>query len=133
MAQRRILIADDESYVTQILSLNLQRRGFGVAVACDGEAAYELAMAQVPDLVITDYQMPGIDGLGLCSRLKSNPMTAHVPVLMLTARGHTLSDDELASANIRGVVPKPFSLRELFPKIERALCPLSAGERKAAG
>jgi DNA-binding response OmpR family regulator len=133
MAQRRILIADDESYVTQILALNLQRRGFAVAVAGDGQAAYELAMAQVPDLLITDYQMPVIDGLGLCARLKSNPMTAHVPILMLTARGHTLSADELASLNIRVVLPKPFSLRELFPKIERALCAPAAGERKAAG
>lgn len=133
MAQRRILIADDESYVTQILALNLQRRGFAVDVAGDGQAAYELAMAHVPDLLITDYQMPVIDGLGLCARLKSNPMTAHVPVLMLTARGHTLTEDELASTNIRVVLPKPFSLRELFPKIERALCPEAAGERKVAG
>jgi DNA-binding response OmpR family regulator len=131
MAQRRILIADDESYVTQILNLNLQRRGYTVFVAGDGAAAYDLAVAHAPDLVISDYQMPILDGLGLCMRLKSNPLTAHVPVLLLTARGHTLTPDDLARTNIRAVLPKPFSIRELFPKIEAALRIDSAEERKA--
>lgn len=131
MAQRRILIADDESYVTQILNLNLQRRGYAVFVAGDGGTAFDLAVAQVPDLVISDCQMPVLDGLALCMRLKSNAKTAHVPVLLLTARGHTIEAEDLARTNIRAVVPKPFSIRELFPKIERALRVEAAEERKA--
>jgi CheY-like chemotaxis protein len=131
MAKRRILIADDECYVTQILTLNLQRRGYAVITADDGQAAYDLALAQVPDLVVSDYQMPVLDGLGLCALLKSNPVTAHVPVLMLTARGHMLTPEELARTNIRAVLPKPFSVRDLFPKIEQALHVESAEGRKA--
>lgn len=133
MAQRRILVADDESYLTQILFLNLQRRGYQVLVAGDGAAAYALALAHLPDLVISDYQMPILDGLGLCLRLKDTASTAHIPILMLTARGHTLDAADLRRTNIRAVLPKPFSVRELFPKIDLALGAKAAAERKAAG
>jgi CheY-like chemotaxis protein len=133
MAQFRILVADDEDYLTQILQSNLQRRGYEVAVARDGLAAYELAVKLVPDLVISDYQMPVLDGLALCIRLKETLATAHIPALMLTARGHRLTPEELERTNIRAVLPKPFSIRELIPKIESLLNGQSAAVRKAAG
>lgn len=131
MAQQRILIADDESYLTQILSTTLQRRGYETFVANEGLAAYELALANLPNLLICDYQMPLLDGLALCTRLKSTPKTSDIPVLMLTARGHILSSDDLGRTNIRAVLSKPFSTRDLLPKIEEVLRP--ACEQRKAG
>jgi DNA-binding response OmpR family regulator len=131
MAQQRILIADDESYLTQILTSTLRRRGYDVSAASDGLAAYEAAAANPPDLLICDYQMPGLNGLNLCVRLKATSETSGIPVLMLTARGHILTDDDLARTNIRAVLPKPFSARDLFPKIEDALRPATREQRKA--
>lgn len=131
MAQQRILIADDESYLTQILSATLRRRGYDVSAANDGGAAYDAAVANPPDLLICDYQMPVLDGLSLCARLKEKPETSGIPVLMLTARGHIMTSDDLARTNIRAVLPKPFSTRDLFPKIEEALRSAACGQRKA--
>lgn len=131
MAKQRILIADDESYLTQILSSTLRRRGYDVTVASDGLTAYEAAVANPPDLLISDYQMPALDGLSLCARLRARSETSRIPVLLLTARGHILSSDDLARTNIRAVLPKPFSTRDLFPKIEEALRPTPCEQRKA--
>lgn len=131
MASPRILIADDESYLTQLLSSTLQRRGYDVSVAADGSSAWELATANPPDLLICDFQMPVMDGLELCTRLKANSTTSHVPVLMLTARGHILTPQDLARTNIGAVLAKPFSVRDLLPKIEAALGPNGRGQRRA--
>lgn len=131
MPANRILIADDEDYLTQILQSNLERRGYEVIVTRDGSAAYEKAMAHVPDLVISDYQMPVLDGLGLCIRLKETLATAHIPVLLLTARGHQLEPQRLIRTNIRAVLPKPFSVRDLLPKVELLLRENVTAERKA--
>ena len=131
MALHRILIADDENYLTQILRSNLERRGYEVAVTADGSAAYEKAISYIPDLVISDYQMPILDGLGLCMRLKETLATAHIPVLMLTARGHRVEPSELAGTNIRAILAKPFSIRDLLPKVEAMLSENIAVERKA--
>jgi DNA-binding response OmpR family regulator len=130
MAQQRIVIADDETYLTQLLGEKLRQRGFAVFIGNDGAAGFQLAVSHLPDLVISDFQMPVLDGLGMCAQLKSTPETAHIPVLMLTARGHALTPQDLARTNIRAVLSKPFSTRELFPKIDEALRPM-CGQRKA--
>lgn len=131
MARQRILIADDESYLRQILSTTLQQRGYDVSAACDGTVAYDAAVANPPDLLICDYQMPALDGLSLCVRLKATSETSLIPVLMLTARGHILTNDDLVRTNIRAVLSKPFSTRDLLPKIEDALRPAVREQRKA--
>jgi DNA-binding response OmpR family regulator len=117
--------------VVQIMKQNLEKRGYGVLVANNGEAAYETCIEHRPDLVISDYQMPVLDGLGLCLRLKTNPKTAQIPVLMLTARGHILEPSELARINVRAVIAKPFSIREVVVKIEEALRGDCIDRRKA--
>ena len=122
MAPRKfILIADDEDFLVQMVKHSLEKAGFGVLVASNGQAAYEAATEHRPDLVISDYQMPVLDGLGLCVRLKANPTTKEIPVLMLTARGHVLGPSELARTNVRAVIAKPFSVRRLVAWIEETL------------
>jgi CheY-like chemotaxis protein len=136
---RRILVVDDELYVTQLLAFILRRVGDEVTTADEGELACQQAAQLQPDLIIADFQMPLIDGMEMCRRLKANPATASIPVLMLTARGHRLSPGELQSTNVRCVLAKPFSPRELLAKVQDLIGvahggPLQAndGETKAA-
>lgn len=131
MAQQRIVIADDESYLTQLVGEKLRRRGYVVFVAHDGQAGFDLAVSHLPDLVISDFQMPVLDGLKMCIRLRAKAETSHIPVLMLTARGHVLTPEELRRANIRGVLPKPFSARDLFAKMDEILRAVAREQRKA--
>lgn len=121
MSQRTIIIADDEAFLTQLLSYNIQKSGAEVFVVRNGLELCSLAESKRPDLIITDYQMPVMDGLTACKRLKQNPATAGIPVLMLTARGHRMSREELAQTNVRLLLPKPFSVREVMARIDEML------------
>ena len=116
--QRKILVVDDEMYVTQLLAFILRRVGDDVHVADDGEQAL-LAAAEInPDLIIADFQMPVVDGLEMCRRLKANPATNDIPVLMLTARGHRMKPADAEGTNVRCVLAKPFSPRDLVNKVD---------------
>ncbi len=97
-----------------VVSLKLRNAGFTVLTAADGEEAYEVVCAEQPDIVITDFQMPYMTGLELCVAMRRNPDCADTPVLMLTARGHALDEADLARTNIKSVVSKPFSPREIL-------------------
>jgi CheY-like chemotaxis protein len=112
-----ILVADDERYVTTIISLKLRQAGAMVITAIDGAQAFEMACLHEPDLICSDFQMPLMNGLQLAERLKTTDRTAHIPMLILTARGHRISLSQLARTNIRAVLAKPFSARELLAKL----------------
>jgi two-component system, OmpR family, alkaline phosphatase synthesis response regulator PhoP len=118
---KTILLADDEAHITHVLGLKLGGAGFGVLVARDGDEAFELARRERPDLVITDYQMPRVDGYELSVRLGQCEWARAVPVIMLTARGHRLSREQLARTGIRLVLHKPFSAREVLDHVERMI------------
>jgi DNA-binding response OmpR family regulator len=120
---RRILVVDDELYVTQLLSFILRRVGDDVFTADEGQSACAMAHELVPDLVIADYQMPGLNGMDMARQLRSDPATAEVPVLVLTARGHRLSEQDVAGTNIRCMLAKPFSPRELLARVEEMIGP----------
>ena len=117
----RILIVDDEAHILQVLSLKLENAGFEVLTAEDGEEAMHRAKDEVPDLVITDFQMPYMTGLELCKALRADAVTENIPVLMLTARGYALADDDLAIGNIRDVLSKPFSPRAIVEQVRGIL------------
>lgn len=123
----RILVVDDEAHILQVLSLKLRNAGYEVITAVDGEEAYEYAIKQAPDVVISDYQMPYMTGLELCRALAGNAATANVPVLLLTARGHALDPEDLTLRNIRDVLSKPFSPRAVVEQVQRLLAG-AAGE-----
>jgi CheY-like chemotaxis protein len=131
MPKRRILVADDEPYLTFMLATRLREHGADVAVAADGEEAFRLACEQRPDLVLTDYQMPIMSGLELAKRLLEHPDTSQVPVVLLTARGHRLPATELVATNIRHLIAKPFSTKELITIVSE-LCGLDVSNDSRA-
>ena len=123
----RILVVDDEAHILHVLSLKLRNAGYEVMTAVDGEDAFELASQNIPDLIITDFQMPYMTGLELCKALAGNPATSHVPVLILTARGYALDEDDLTIGNIKGVLSKPFSPRAVLELVKDTLATAAAG------
>lgn len=125
---RTVVIADDEPHLVHIVAYNLKKAGYVVHAAVNGQEAVALAATLKPDLIVSDYQMPVMDGLAACQALKADPATAATPVLLLTARGHRLTDEELALTNVKAVLPKPFSARDLLAKIDQLIGGASAKE-----
>jgi two-component system alkaline phosphatase synthesis response regulator PhoP len=129
----RILVVDDEDHIVQVLSIKLRNAGYEVLTAADGEEAFELALKERPNLVITDFQMPYMTGLELCRALSQNDKTVNMPVVMLTARGYALEDDDLAIGNIKDVLSKPFSPRAIVQMVEKLLSGDSALDAASGG
>lgn len=117
----RILVVDDESHIRQVLTLKLRNAEFEVEAAEDGEDALARIAGWKPDLVITDLQMPYLDGAALIERLAVDPATADIPVLLLTARGYGLDTSRLAETGLRDMVAKPFSPRQVLDKVREIL------------
>jgi CheY-like chemotaxis protein len=116
-----VLVADDDAWILRMVSTVLEKRGYHVETATDGEDALERALAQRPDLLVTDVMMPRMDGWTLVKALRARPDLALVPVIFLTA----LSSDE---DRIRGFrlgaddyVPKPFRFEELDLRVAKTL------------
>jgi two-component system alkaline phosphatase synthesis response regulator PhoP len=128
MFKATILIADDEPHLVHILAYNLRKVGAHVETACNGAECVEKAKRLHLDLIVSDYQMPILDGLQACMMLKADPVTSQIPVVMLTARGHRLTDAELAQTNIRRVLPKPLSARQLLEAVNAVLSERTGGE-----
>ena len=118
---KRILVLDDDRHIVHILKRRLEALGYGVVTGRNGEQGVELAQTHRPDLIVSDYQMPVCDGYEMAVRLAEDEQLAEVPVLMLTARGHKLSPSQLVATNIRCVMDKPFSCRELLATVEEML------------
>src|SRR5262245_25361362 len=106
MSTKRVLVCDDEPHIVHVVAAKLRHAGIEVFTASDGQEAFEMAKAYLPHLVFTDYQMPILSGLELCARLRSEPATCKIPAVMLTARGFSLSERDLADTNIRRVLVK---------------------------
>lgn len=116
-----ILIADDEPHVIYVVKFKLENAGYEVITSNNGKLAYTLACEHLPALIVTDFQMPGESGLELAIRLKANAETADIPIIMVTARGHRITPTELAATNVKLVMAKPFSPRELIGHIHELL------------
>ncbi len=121
MSNKLVLIADDEVHIREVISYKLQSAGLEVITARDGKEALELAKSEHPDLMIVDYQMPGLNGLEVCLQLRQDPRVQRIPAIMLTARGLDMAQDELDRADIKEVIAKPFSPREVLSCAEELL------------
>jgi len=121
MSEKTILVADDESHILHVVSLKLRNAGFKVITARDGQEALEMAQAQHPDLLITDYHMPQLSGLELCQRLKQDARTSDIPAIMLTARGYHLEPRDTEQSGILRMLSKPFSPRHLLLTVNEVL------------
>ena len=129
----RILVVDDELHIVQVLSLKLRNAGYEVFAAGDGEEGYEVACQRRPDLIIADYQMPYMTGLELCQSLAEDAKTKAIPVIILTARGYALDDEDLKIGNIRCVLSKPFSPRGILQQVKDLLDGSGKGPSNANG
>ena len=113
-----ILVVDDEAHIVHVVSLKLQNAGLEVTTASDGEEGFSAATDLHPDLIITDFQMPFMSGLEMCTQLRKQPQTAEIPALMLTARGFSIPQQELEQTNIQAVLSKPFSPRDILARVQ---------------
>src|SRR5688572_23635390 len=121
MDQHKILFVDDEEQIRRLLSSFLTRRGYQVKTAVDGQEALNLLETETPDLVITDVNMPHIDGVELTRRLRAHPRLSSMPIIMLSAKVQT---DEILAGYAEGAdeyVPKPIEMRILAAKVESLL------------
>lgn len=121
MSEKTILVADDETHILHVVSLKLRNAGFRILTAQDGQEALELAQAEKPDLIITDYHMPQLSGLELCQRLKQDPATSSIPAIMLTARGYHLDPTDTEQSGILRMLSKPFSPTQLLATVNEVL------------
>ena len=119
---KRLLLCDDEIHILRAAEFKLKRAGYDVQTAGDGQEGWEAIEHRKPDMLITDCQMPRLDGIGLVRRVRSEPQTEDLPVLMLTAKGFELSHEELSEElKIIKIVAKPFSPRELLQLVNEVL------------
>ncbi len=120
----RILVVDDEPDIVRIVVKIMEARGHQVATARDGIEAIELIKANPPEVVILDLNLPKLDGFELCRQIKSNPATAHVPVVMMTAAYVSVDDARIGHAvGADEYVVKPFLKDVLIHNVERLLRP----------
>ena len=113
----KVLVADDEHNIRNILDFSLHAEGFLVISALNGEDAFKLAVESDPDLILLDLMLPGIDGLEVCRRLKADPDTAHIPVVMVTAKGEETDIVTGLELGADDYVTKPFSPKVLIARM----------------
>ena len=117
MSRKKILVVDDEKDLVDILAFNLRREQYDVATAADGEKALESARRDPPDLVILDLMMPGIGGLEVCRRMRSDPRTSRIPVIRRTAQGEETDAVVGLAQGADDYVRKPFGVKELMARV----------------
>jgi two-component system alkaline phosphatase synthesis response regulator PhoP len=139
MAGEKIVVVEDEEDILEVMRYNLAREGFRVVTARDGTAGLRTIRSESPALVVLDLMLPGLDGIELCRRLKSDTVTRSIPIIMATAKGEE-SDIVLGlGVGADDYVAKPFSPKELVARVRAVLRrgPLTeeagAGERLVRG
>ena len=109
-----VLVADDDPDILMLITLTLERDGYDVVAAKDGLSALEAAVERVPHLVLLDLMMPGLDGYQVTRRLRAEPSTQHVPIVIVTAAAEESQAARALEAGADGYMKKPFSPRELL-------------------
>ena len=121
MTARKVLVADNEIHIVQVVAIKFRNNGFEVITSDNAREAFELACRQKPDVIVTDLQMPGTSSLELIENLRQDPATADIPVVLLTARDFTIEDEQMSDLKISVCLPKPFSPRELLQTVNEVL------------
>ena len=116
-----VLLVDDERDLLSVLDFNLRAAGFETSLATTGEQALSHLRRHVPDLVVLDLMLPDLPGTEVCRRIKADPRTKHVPVVMLTAKGDEVDRVVGFEVGADDYVTKPFSVRELVLRVRAVL------------
>ena len=131
MTKPALLLVEDDRALADLLMWHFDREGYDIVRTADGDEALLLAEERVPDLVILDWMIEGVSGIEVCRRLRRRPATAHVPIIMLTARGEESDRIRGLETGADDYVTKPFSPRELLARVGavlRRVRPALAGE-----
>ena len=117
----KILVTDDEKDIVELISYNLEKEGFAIIKAYDGEAALRMVKSQKPDLLILDLMLPVMSGIDVCKAVRNNPDTANLPIIMLTAKAD--ETDKIIGLEIGAddYITKPFSIKELVARVRAIL------------
>ncbi|MES2978633.1 MAG: response regulator [Pseudomonadota bacterium] len=121
MTQKTVLVADDEPNIVISLEFLLQREGYRVLVARDGQEAMDIMAGELPDLLLLDNMMPRKSGFEVCQEMRADPRLQGVKILMLSAKGRETDIVKGLALGADAYMTKPFSVRELADKIARML------------
>jgi len=121
MTKGSILVVDDEEDIIELIRYNLEKEGYKPSCVASGEAAIQSARSELPDLIILDLMLPGIDGLDVCRVLKNDPKTKHIMIIMLSAKGEEADVVTGLELGADDYVTKPFSPRVLLARVKNAL------------
>ena len=127
----KILVVDDEEPILELLRFNLEKEGYQVYVAKDGQEALDRVEKEQPDLLVLDVMLPGMDGLEVCRILRLQPRFQQIPIIMLTAKGEEIDTVLGLELGADDYMTKPFSLRELLARIKARLRRLNSLEEEA--
>jgi DNA-binding response OmpR family regulator len=121
MKQERIIVIEDEPDILEVIEYNLVRDGYKVLTSRDGEQGLQKVRKEAPDLVVLDIMLPGMDGIEVCRRLKTDPLTSSIPVVMVTAK--TDETDVVLGLGVGAddYIRKPFSPKELVARVKAVL------------
>lgn len=121
MAGKTVLIVDDEAPIREMLAVALAMAGFNCLEADNAQSAHGLIVDQQPDIILLDWMMPEVSGIELARRLKRDPISADIPIIMLTARGEEDNKIQGLEAGADDYITKPFSPRELIARLKAVL------------
>ena len=116
-----VLIVEDEEALSTLLQYNLDKEGYRILSAADGEEAAMMVRETTPDLVLLDWMLPGLSGIELCRRLRGRPETRNLPIIMITARGEESDRFRGLDTGADDYVTKPFSMTELLARIRAVM------------
>ena len=121
LAHPKILLIEDEPSQVELIHYNLKAEGYDVLVALDGEEGLELALEEIPDLILLDWMLPKVSGIEVCRQLRRSKITREIPIIMLTARSE--ESDKIRGLDIGAddYITKPYSIKELLARVRATM------------
>ena len=118
MSDKRILVVDDEEHIVELIKFNLEKEGCTVFTANSGDVALKIAKDKMPDLILLDLMLPGIDGLEVCKLIRKDENISEIPIIMITAKSEEI--DKIVGLEIGAddYITKPFSVREMVARVK---------------
>ncbi len=132
MQAPKILVVDDETHIVELVKFNLEKEGYRVIVAYDGQSALEKVRDVIPDLILLDIMLPKMDGLEVCRAIKQVPQYNTIPIIMLTAKGEEIDTVLGLEMGADDYIKKPFSPREMVARVKARLRALKILEAEKA-
>ena len=121
MSNSKILVVDDEEHIQELIKFNLENSGYKVICCGNGTEASKIVKLEIPDLVLLDVMLPGIDGYDVCKEIRKNNDISNIPIIMITAKSEELDKILGLELGADDYITKPFSVRELLARVKAVL------------